>query len=58
MILPGAHRKLRRGYDVAMYEWRPWIENFFAKIGEYGAVAMRYGETDASHAACGTSPPR
>ena len=34
-----------------MYKWRHQIENFFAKIKEFRAIATRYDKTDKSFAA-------
>jgi transposase len=34
-----------------MYRWRPLIENCFAKLKEFRAVATRYDKTDASYTA-------
>jgi transposase len=34
-----------------MYRWRHLIENTFAKLKEFRAVATRYDKTDASYAA-------
>ena len=34
-----------------MYKWRHQIENLFAKLKEFRAVATRYDKTDASFAA-------
>ena len=33
-------------------EWRHRTGDFFAKIKEYGAIAMRYDKTDVGRAAC------
>ena len=52
VVPPGVRRKVRRGCDVAMYELRHRIENFFAKIKEYRANAMRYDKTGIGYAAC------
>jgi transposase len=37
--------------DKAMYRWRHLIENYFAKIKEFRAIATRYDKTDTSYAA-------
>ncbi len=37
-----------REHDRGMYGWRHQIENFFAKIKEFRAVATRYDKTAAS----------
>ena len=34
-----------------MYRWRHLIENTFAKLEEFRAVATRYDKTDTSYAA-------
>jgi transposase len=34
--------------DQAMYRWRHLIENYFAKLKEFRAVATRYDKTDGS----------
>ena len=49
---PGLPARLGKVWDCdgAMYEWPHRIENF-AKIKKHGAIAMRYDEADASHAA-------
>ena len=45
------NRKEMREHDREMYRWRHLIENFFAKIKEFRAVATRYDKTDESFAA-------
>lgn len=45
------NRKVPREHDRVMYGWRHLIENFFAKIKEFRAVATRYDKTDESFAA-------
>ncbi len=45
------NRRQIRDYDRAMYGWRHQIENFFAKIKEFRAIATRYDKTDTSFAA-------
>lgn len=45
------HRREPRDHDPEMYGWRHQIENFFAKIKEFRAVATRYDKTDESFAA-------
>ena len=44
-------RKVPRDHDREMYKWRHQIENFFARIKEFRAVATRYDKTDESFAA-------
>lgn len=51
VIPPKAGRKLPITYDKAMYRWRHLIENYFAKIKEFRAVATRYDKTDTSYRA-------
>lgn len=51
MIPPKTSRKSTITYDKAMYRWRHLIENYFAKIKEFRAVATRYDKTDASYRA-------
>ena len=51
VIPPKANRKLQRDYDTHMYKWRHLIENYFAKIKEFRAIATRYDKTDTSYAA-------
>ena len=40
-----------REHDREMYRWRHQVENFFARIKEFRAIATRYDKTDASFAA-------
>ena len=51
VIPPKASRKGRFDFDRAMYRWRHLIENTFAKLKVFRAVATRYGKTDTSYAA-------
>ena len=51
VIPPKAGRKGRFAIDRAMYGWRHLIENAFAKLKEFRAVATRYDKTDTSYAA-------
>ena len=37
--------------DAEMYKWRHLIENFFAKLKEFKAIAMRCDKTDRNFAA-------
>ena len=48
VIPPKASRKGRFDFDRAMYGWRHLIENTFAKLKEFRAVATRYDKTDGS----------
>ena len=51
VIPPKAGRKGRFDFDRALYGWRHLIENTFAKLKEFRAVATRYDKTDTSYAA-------
>ena len=51
VIPPKSNRKSRIDYDRDMYCWRHLIENFFAKLKEFRAIATRYDKTDLSYAA-------
>ena len=42
------NRKEPRDHDREMYRWRHRIENFFAKIKEFRAMATRYARTDVN----------
>lgn len=42
VIPPKANRKIKRDYDQDMYKARHLIENFFAKIKQFRAIATRY----------------
>ena len=48
VIPPKAGRKALIARDRAMYRWRHLIENCFAKLKEFRAVATRYDKTDDS----------
>ncbi len=48
MIPPKANRKARSDFDRDAYRWRHLIENTFAKLKEFRAVATRYDKTDDS----------
>src|SRR5215210_2279987 len=48
VIPPKANRKARLDCDKAMYRWRHLIENYFAKLKEFRAIATRYDKTDTS----------
>jgi transposase len=48
VIPPKASRKAVIPCDHAMYRWRHLIENYFAKLKEFRAVATRYDKTDDS----------
>jgi transposase len=51
VIPPKANRRAAVGFDRDMYRWRHLIENCFAKLKEFRAVATRYDKTDASYTA-------
>jgi transposase len=51
VIAPKANRRAAVGFDRDMYRWRHLIENTFAKLKEFRAVATRYDKTDASYTA-------
>ncbi|GLU27977.1 transposase [Brucella sp. NBRC 12950] len=51
VIPPEANRKTQRDFDRHAYKWRHLIENFFAKIKEFRAIATRYERTACSYAA-------
>jgi transposase len=51
VIPPKSNRKQRRVYDEDAYAWRHLIENYFAKIKEFRALATRYESTASSYAA-------
>jgi transposase len=46
VIPPKRHRKDQRGYDRELYKARHLIENFFAKLKQFRAIATRYDKTD------------
>ena len=45
VIPPKANRKIQREYDKNLYQARHLIENFFAKLKQYRAIATRYDKT-------------
>jgi transposase len=45
VIPPKANRKVQRSYDRELYKARHLIENFFAKLKLYRAIATRYDKT-------------
>ena len=45
VIPPKSNRKLQRPYDKFLYQARHLIENFFAKLKQYRAIATRYDKT-------------
>lgn len=42
VIPPKRNRKQQRNYDQELYKARHLIENFFAKLKQYRAIATRY----------------
>jgi transposase len=42
VIPPRANRKHQRDYDIDLYQARHLIENFFAKLKQFRAIATRY----------------
>jgi transposase len=46
VIPPKRHRKHQRAYDRDLYKARHLIENFFAKLKQFRAIATRYDKTD------------
>ena len=48
VIPPKANRKEPRPYDKDLYKTRHLIENFFAKLKQFRAIATRY-EKRATH---------
>ncbi len=45
VIPPKANRKIHRDYDRDLYKARHLIENFFAKLKQFRAIATRYDKT-------------
>jgi transposase len=45
VIPPKSNRKRPRGYDKHLYKTRHLIENFFARLKQYRAIATRYDKT-------------
>ena len=45
VIPPKANRRLARDYDRHLYKVRHLIENFFAKLKQFRAIATRYDKT-------------
>ena len=48
VIPPKSNRTTALAYDKDMYRWRHLIENCFAKLKEFRAIATRYDKTDDS----------
>jgi len=45
-VIPSkSNRKVDRGYDREIYKARHLIENFFADLKQYRAIATRYDKT-------------
>ena len=51
VIPPKANRRAALGFDRDMDRWRHLIENTFARLKAFRAVATRYDRTDASSTA-------
>jgi transposase len=45
VIPPKRNRKIKRAYDKHIYKSRHLIENFFAKLKQFRAIATRYDKT-------------
>jgi len=45
VIPPKRNRKVQRAYDKDLYQARHLIENFFAKLKQFRAIATRYDKT-------------
>ena len=45
VIPPKANHKVARNYDPDLYKARHLIENFFAKLKQFRAIATRYDKT-------------
>ena len=45
VIPPKANRKSRRNYDRHLYKERHLVENFFANLKQFRAIATRYDKT-------------
>ncbi len=46
VIPPKASRKEKRDYDKSAYKLRHKIENFFARLKQFRAIATRYDKTE------------
>jgi len=46
VIPPKANRRVARDYDRDLYKARHLIENFFAGLKQFRAIATRYDKTD------------
>ena len=45
VIPPKANRRTKRDYDRHVYKERHLVENFFAKLKQFRAIATRYDKT-------------
>jgi len=45
VIPPRSHRRVQRSYDKDLYKARHLVENFFAKLKLFRAIATRYDKT-------------
>jgi transposase len=45
VIPPKANRKVQREYDKHLYKARHLVENFFANLKQFRAIATRYDKT-------------
>jgi transposase len=45
VIPPKANRRIQRDYDRELYKARHLIENFFARLKQFRAIATRYDKT-------------
>ena len=45
VIPPKANRRVQREYDKELYKARYLIENFFARLKQFRAIATRYDKT-------------
>jgi transposase len=57
VIPPRTNRSSPRAYDRDLYTARHLIENFFAKIKQFRAIATRYEKTARNFLAPSTSSP-
>ena len=56
VIPPKANRKHKRDYDKELYKARHLIENFFAKLKQFRAIATRYDKRAINFRPESTSP--
>ena len=54
IIPPKANRNVQREYDQELYKARHLIENFFAKLKLFRAIATRYEKTARNFLAAAT----